>query len=675
MALAVCLLKGTIINNMNRIKNSFCKKEIAYDFVFITSIAVVMYALFTIGQAYVHADSSIATRYVRSMLEQRTLFPEGWYFVNNEIYVFNLAPISMITGVLINNQSVARVLASAIGITLAMTGVIYMTKKVFKCNAWKLIFPLIILLNAGANSRDMVLYQAAYMPQLVALTFVAALYVLIFIKTRDSGMLRTKMYWGYAVLVFSMGVSGIRYLAELVLPLIGAIGLFFLLDVIKKRQKLKNALVVFIKNVLLIGVPFGVGYAAFKYILSHHRVATKTSSNGHFMTVATSFEKFISNIEDSIASLESNFGVYDKNIFWYIGLIFIVSIFFVVPIVQLINLKKENEEARIYILFCILHNLEFLIIAIILGINNSRYLLSSFFISCIILGIYIWEKIIQKSLAGNIIISILMAVIGLLGVSSLLKESDGWSEKLVSQKNAASILVDKGLTKGYGTYWNAYALQTYSDNAILTGAVTFEGNNVTQYLWLNDKNVFNDSGENTFLIIASDEMDTANLSLLGPPIDEFEINDVYEYNVYKDIYEGKDFRVYVYPYDIGLLFADSYSDGYLTAKDMFFNDKVVLTDGQIQIYSDGLICGPYSIIDDGEYEITYVGEGLDLCEYDIYSELTQDNIKYEEVYRDDKKMVVNLTITESVEDIQFRVFNNQNTDKPVVLHYISVFGV
>ena len=70
--------------------------------------------------------------------------------------------------------------------------------------------------------------------------------------------------------------------------------------------------------------------------------------------------------------------------------------------------------------------------------------------------------------------------------------------------------------------------------------------------------------------------------------------------------------------------------------------------------------------------VTYIGENLDKCKYEIISEGEQDNISYEEEYKDSNKIVVKLKITGVVNGIQFRTYNHQKNGEDIIVQYILV---
>ncbi len=661
---------------MKNIQKLHNEKETIFELVFLISVCVIVHNILTIGQVRVHGDASLPFRYLRSCVEQHTLIPRDWYFVNNELYVFNVTPLAIINSLIIHDLSFARALASAEVFMLSVAGVIYTSKRIFNCSSWKIIVPLIFLLLTGFNARSLIIYEAAYTVQLFAITFVATYYLHIYEQTVSSWKINIRKYLLFAILTFMMGLCGIRFFAELILPLIGAVGLIELARIIGEKDSkivtFRSAIVVVVRNVIFSMFPALIGYGMFKYIVAHRKMATKAVSDKHFMSIATTFKDVKDNFLGMLDSIALNFSLEEHNILFYIGAIFLIFLLLIIPILQLIKIKKETKEIQFYVAFGIVHNLVFIICALFLGLYDARYLLSSIFICFIISSTYVWKYWLPKKVILNVLFSIAAIVVCVYGVKGLLDESKGWQTKLNRQKEVARIFVEKGLTKGYGTYWNAYQLETYSDNKIKTGAITFEPNNVTQQLWLTDKAVFDDSGSKSFLIIDDTEEEKANVSFLGQPIEEFEVNNVFAYNVYLESYVNKHFRVLVYPYDIGPLFADSYSDSILTAKDIFFNDKVSFEGGVINLHEEGLICGPYSILEAGNYMVTYIGENLDKCKYEIISEGEQDNISYEEEYKDSNKIVVRLKITGVVNGIQFRTYNHQKNGEDIIVQYILV---
>lgn len=621
------------------------------------------YSIFTLGQTCIHSDSAVATRLSRSIIHNKSLLPESWNAVNGELHIFHDIPFAIITSLLITNQSVATMLGSFILVALTAAGMIYFSRKTFADDSWTVAISLFLVYLSGFNATDMLLYQACYTSQMIALTFCFGL--LLEARFTDEKRQQRKYYIIYFVLLILMTMGGLRYIAEHVLPILATL---VLIDYYHEDIKdIKKWFFTVARDCICVLVPAAVGFGSYKLICKSHNMNDVVSgAMGFPNSLADIGSNLLTTIENIIscfgyssgAKLVSVLGV--KNL---ISIIIFLLVCIIVPILQTIHIKEEAVKVQAFYIFATVHNLIMLIMVVCCGKVAERYILSTICACIIMSSRYIFSHWIVRG-DSQLLWKGLFVLATLAECTAMLLNTSGWQDKLEAEKGLCDTLLEHGLTKGYATYWNAYTYEVYSDNQIEFGAITLDDRYVKNYYWQVDDAAFNDSGQNSFVMLTAAEAEmypNAIYIQLGDPIEDFVIEDAYIYDFLNDSYTTSDLFVYVYDHDVAADLADGIHDGRLDVSELWFNWLGTMTEDAFYLDNGGIVYGPYGIIDAGEYTVTYEGYGLDLAECDIYSDNNPDAIEYSFLETESGYKIAHLTVTDRVDDIQFRVFNNTDT--------------
>lgn len=100
-------------------------------------------------------------------------------------------------------------------------------------------------------------------------------------------------------------------------------------------------------------------------------------------------------------------------------------------------------------------------------------------------------------------------------------------------------------------------------------------------------------------------------------------------------------------------------------RQMSYTQDAYIDKGEIIVMNGGIVYGPYEVYGPGEYEVAIRGSNLNICNYDVHSNTNLEYIHYQEIERDDEKILVRVTLTDTVEDIEFRVFNKSMEEAKV----------
>lgn len=515
------------ILNIEKILFMFC----------LMSVSVASYSILTYGQTFIHSDTAIATILAQCQVKNGKIFPHTWCYANGELWVLGLNLFVMPFSVLLHNQSLARMLGSVMVVLTTLFVMYYHSRKIFKNRTWMLSIPLLLFYLRGV--LDVVLYQAAYMAQILWIVLTCAMVSMIFFGKRQKGYVIC-----FAILMTLLCMGSIRQIAENTIPLWGACMIFFYVRnqragrIEDCKDDLKQA--VFMSVLILL--PSLIGFGFYKILCNTRLVIDSGASDLRF---AMSLNDCWNNMVAVFTNIFGDFGfVGGAEVFSINGIgnliliIFCAFTVFIGPILQLSRIKEEEESVVFFYIFGLLHNFIMLLVAIFFGKTVDRYILTSIFVNIIITSQYVVRYWLKKDNLQKIVVSICFIVASSILCISLLEQSIGWREIVTVRKDFTKELLNHDLHKGYASYWNAYTNEVYSDLQLQIGSINMDENGISPYYWLVDTEVFQVEDENTFLLLTQEEKDTIgnNIPILfGKPIEEFAVSGMY---------------VFVFDYDI-----------------------------------------------------------------------------------------------------------------------------
>lgn len=515
-------------------------KESVLKTLCVASVFVAAYSILTYGQAYIHSDTATATILCDSIIRHRSFFPETWCYANGDIWLLANHIFVFLPTILINNQSMARMIGSLIFLVITLLGVVYQSKKTFKDNSWLISIPLLIIHLGGAI--DILLIQAAYTGHIL---WIALCSTLLYEIYKNFGKRQGNKYlFLYVILMILLLIGGTRLLAEQTAPALCGFIVFTYFS-IRERQKIEwkaiMKIIVYMASAILI--PSGIGMGIYKWLCSWHNVGNSINNS----TVFTSFESLQDNIWTTFLDFFECFGFSEgvklvsiAGIRNMISVILCIIICFIVPYLQGKRINEEKESVQLFYAYGMMHNLIMIVCAIFLGKTASRYLLSTVIVFVIISARYIYEYWIKQKNFRQYMWTGLFVIATIIGCIDLSMNSKGWVDIITVKKAVCQEIISHGLDKGYATYWNAYNNEVYSDLQIRFGSVMIKENSVVAHERLVDSDVFVPEDKNTFLLLTFEENDiiSDNLSdICGTPIENFMINGMYVYVFDHDIAE------------------------------------------------------------------------------------------------------------------------------------------
>lgn len=605
------------------------------------SIIVAIYSILTYGQATIHSDTATATLLSRSQIDNGTPFPGSWCYVNGSIWTIGISTVVAPFTFLLQNQSLARMLGSAVFVLITLVALIMSSKKLFSSDAWIIAIPVFLLFLNG--QIDHVLYQGSYTGSMLwGVTIPALAFLSFYHSNKKAGIL-------YALIVLILAIGGIGIFASHIIPLLGAIIVMWFIS--EKSTPIKK--ISTLRKIALLVLPAIIGYGIYLVIrgkLQINYVLNNTTGNRtEGIIYAASTERLWNNLWQYFSNYLICFGYFGNekmisvpSVQNLISIGFCLLICVIVPILQGKKIREESRGVKFFYFYSQIHILIVFFMAVFFSLTIERYVLSSLFLLIIISTRYIytyWLKegtIIGRALGIGFIACMVFQSLILIG------QSTNWTETVNQKKAFNQQLMDMGLTKGYASYWHAYNNEIYADLGIEYGAIEFDNGKIYEYDWLVDSNIYKPQGERTFLILEPFEE-----QLIAFDLQE-------RFGQIQDSFSQDGLNIYVFDHDIASYF---YHKGIYEALELLNMNNVTYEDGNYIIYPGGIVFGPADTIKKGRYRVLFLGDNMTEADCDIYSNTALYAISYKELSKDDNTIETDVTITEDINDIEFRMFN------------------
>lgn len=516
-----------------------------------SAVSISVYSTLTLGQALLHSDDAALVILAKLQMETGEIFPANWNSSNGTVYILDLNSIIAALLPFVHNLSFMRQMASAVAILVAVFAV-YRHERMFGHDgvipSWLLSIPVILLfLNCTRGNgveRDMTLYQAAYIPQLIWLI----VFCILFYKAANG---YGKPYIVLVMLLILMlSATSVRWLAELVAPMFLYICLKMLLENYGKELRKTSVRALWSRHskpVFILIVPAIFGMLIYRHISNSRNVNITSLSEMRF---SMSLEQCANNIGVMIRNLVSIFG-YTGEVrpFSFYGLRNVVSlgvcliVIFAVPVMQAVRYRDEDDYARYFIEFGFLHNLIMIIMCIFFDKIIDRYLLSTVFVSILISCRFISKYFLGRirTVGGALLIAVFSGFVLLEGCI-VIRQGAGWKDRVAEAKQLCGEISGYGVEKGYATFLNANKNIVFSDYRLRIGSIEIVNGEIRPQYWLTDSDFFAGTDRKSFLLLTQDESSILSgymAQSFGKPA---------EANVIHDM------NLYIYDYDIGRSF-------------------------------------------------------------------------------------------------------------------------
>lgn len=580
----------------------------------LTGAGIAAYSIVTYGQACIHSDTAIASLLARSQIYHKNLFPDTWAYANGEIWFLTLNILTLPFTVLLENQSLARELGSLAAVGAAAVCVYLHNKKLFQDGSWVISIPVIFIFMSGA--ADLCLYSAPYAGILMWLT----VFTLLLYHMSDQKERRPAIGM-FLLLNISVNISGIRYMAEIIVPLWLTCMVMLYLE---SREHTGSRGTIMKKAGMysgLILIPAGIGYGVIYQNIRSTHLVNDTANNT--ILFADSLNEVWENLILTIVDMFSNFGFSGgAELFTVEGIRNLISIsvcllmVFIVPVLQAGKIAQETKGVQLFYIFMVFHNLIFVLLGVLFGkAATARYMLSVVYVSVIVSSGYIMRYWISGSRDCRMIWSSLFIAASVFSCAAMILQGSGWQQQVVSKKQCMNRLIEKGFDryKGYATYWNAYESEIYSDLRLHFAAVSYENDplRIRSFPWLVDMERYLPQEQGSFFMLDAEENEEIGDSLeqiYGSASEIFCLNDwyvyVWDYDICENQFQGKYDGSKNYLSQMQLSGAVLDEPAVWEMKQMTEEHTQNTGGKSIYIFPDTSVYGPYLELGAGEYLLT-----------------------------------------------------------------------
>lgn len=224
------------------------------------------------------------------------------------------------------------------------------------------------------------------------------------------------------------------------------------------------------------------------------------------------------------------------------------------------------------------------------------------------------------------------------------------SKQTDSHQQLAEYLIDNGYKDitGYAQFWDASITTVFSKNEIHLRHILLDEHRANLMYWFCNLDWYQQDAH--YIIINTTREDfTENQvrNAFGKPdrIDSFQ-----------------EYLIYTYDRNLSLLLVNGLNDGKILPNEWsaFKPEDATFSPDELIVNPDGFIYGPYASIEPGTYTFVFSGENLNDIVYDVYSNST-GIIPHTELQRSNTYVSFQITIKESIKDIEFRIYNNTNS--------------
>lgn len=573
--------------------------------------ALTIICIFTIYKLGFHSDFAAANILAREQLRTGQLLPDTWNTSTGIFLVFYnllIVPFSLF----IKDQLVLHSMAVTIVLLIFVFLLRYFSQKIVGSN-----FYLVVLCFFFSGTSSVVVAMAfAEAAYLISVLDNILLLTLFFKAVSNNFSVKSKKYYRLLlVYVAYLCLYGVLNLAYQVLPLLGSMVLFFILEhaTIPSHQ-LKQEFSRTIKLIAFLLVSIVVGLLGADYLAEAVEFQSQANiTYAGYSNQASAFVGFI------LTAIGYRGGV---QLFSLPGLMnaVIIAAFLAMLVCCIQLFRKYHEqsfEVKILmnfslVIFCIYLYFDFLIYCtFVTGVE--RYFFKPLFFLYILSGYYIYTYIFQKGFLSKIVAIVSIAIFSLpyavAGIPNILNYPKLHNEQL----GLVNYLKGNGLKHGYATFWNAGNNMVLSNFDIEIGGVLLQ-EYIVPYRWLSSDISYDPdsyTGE-SFLMLTDAEAEVfenqIGFAVLGDPSQILS-------------YDG--FKIYVYPYNIAEndFYGRGYSNTEMIDTMVTSSEQMRQLDGTISISAGEVVYGPYITLSRGEYQID-----IDFSEIgsEIYMRLTSD---------------------------------------------------
>lgn len=446
-----------------------------------------------------HSDMSAEVILSKLLSEEGGLLSPNWFYSTEIRIVYTHLIMTPLFWIFSDYGTVKLISLIIFDVLLAF--VFYATGKKFGLKGAYLYLSMALLLAPLSNEYlDMLLLGNFYTSQVICTYLVLGFFCGQRWEKKPRDLIKKGVF---LIVALILGLSGLRYLASLYLPLLAAVCFSYGFD--GKEEREKN---LFSKLILSAGM---LGFAGIGFLINKFVLAARYS----FDTQAVTFVP-LSEVPDrfmtSVRLMLELFGYREVAAVTPLGIVNAVKFaFFVFAVYVVIYLTKhrydilDNKQRMLLYYFYALFLINWYMLVFTDVLQQYRYWLPVYVIAVLLMGIYLQKakektELIRPALTILAIAAVLASLYGELWQDTKYNDCE-------KRYGYMQFLEENDYTFGYATFWNSSVTEYLSNGEIEVGNLGGKNGVSAPYEWLSPKYYYEEGYHEgkTFLLLAVTE--------------------------------------------------------------------------------------------------------------------------------------------------------------------------
>lgn len=476
-----------------------------------------------------HSDMSAEVILSKLLSEEGKIMSSNWYYSTELRVVYTQLVMTPLFWVFSDYGTVK--LISLIIFDLLLAAAFLVTAKEFGQKGACLYLAMALLVAPLSNEYlDMLLLGNFYTAQVICT------YLVLKFFHRPPSLKKAYDYLRWGLLLIAaliLGLSGLRYLASLYLPLLLAVCFSYGFDDAKERE---NTL--FSEFLLSVGMLLaaGIGFLINKFILAAHYSFDAQAIS--FVPLSEVPDRFLT----SVKLMLELFGYREVTAVTPLGMVNVVKFAFFIFVVYVIAyLTKhrydilDNKQRLLLYYFYALFLINWYMLVFTDVLQQYRYWLPVYVIAVLFIGIYLQKAsyrtaFLKPAAAALAVVAVLSSLYGELWQDTKYNDCE-------KRYGYLEFLEENEYTFGYATFWNASVTEYLSNGEIKVGNLGGKDGVSAPYEWLTPKDYYKEGYHTgkTFLLLALTEepaLSSGDITIMQDAVKVYE-------DEYYVIYEGE----------------------------------------------------------------------------------------------------------------------------------------
>ena len=464
--------------------------------ILIILLALLSWDNFFASRARMNSDLASEMMLEKSLSETNHMFHSGWYY-STELRILNTLLVRAPLFKIFSDWTTVRTVGNALLFCFMLCSYLVLLKYLKVDLKFSLLTAAMLLCPFSRIWLD-IMYEGAYYIPHVTITF---FYLTLFLMVEKAGheanrIKKGGILAGYLLLSVILGMSGIRYMLNIQLPILMTSALLVLFnrnyqeirekptaENFKKALKWKPTLYFLIS---LIGVAATIlGYFISERLLHNvfrfHSYANNKFKSFSDVPLLTQLSKLA---EDLLGLLGYSQGV---KLFSLQGIrniaVLLLLLLFLLIFIKIVSSKTLSCEKRFTALFFISSFLISSATFVLLDSYTSRYYIPVLAAAVPAAAIYLQEE--EKKLDRIFIGGGCIAAALIIGLLVWKEYAFDCRDNRNNREDVLAYLLDNDLTFGYATFWNGNVLTELSNGEVeVAGVSTINKDSIGYYQWL-----------------------------------------------------------------------------------------------------------------------------------------------------------------------------------------------